>query len=83
MRASEERLQFWRQLKDVAQAPTDEAAVAERVRAELMQRISASLGLGGGAVTAAAPARRAPPAAPASPPAAENAAPPQLTSPAG
>ena len=64
VRASEERLQFWRQLKDVAatQAPVDEAVVAERVRADLMQRISASLGFNGGdarrlPAMAAAPAR--------------------------
>jgi pyruvate-ferredoxin/flavodoxin oxidoreductase len=53
VRASEERLQFWHQLKDIAAVlptPVDEAAVAERVRAELMQRISASLGLGAGSV---------------------------------
>jgi pyruvate-ferredoxin/flavodoxin oxidoreductase len=48
VRACEERLQFWRQLKDVAARPgaeADSVAIAERVRAELMQRISASLGL--------------------------------------
>ena len=49
VRASEERLQFWRQLKDIAARPpqVDEGAVAERVRAELLQRIGASLGLAG------------------------------------
>jgi pyruvate-ferredoxin/flavodoxin oxidoreductase len=50
VRACEERLQFWRQLKDVAARPgaeADSVAIAERVRAELMQRISASLGLSG------------------------------------
>ncbi len=63
VRASEERLQFWRQLKDVAatQAPVDEAVVAERIRADLMQRIGASLGLNGAtapaSAMAAAPAR--------------------------
>jgi len=49
-RASEERLHFWRQLKDVAavgKGAVDTEAVAEQVRAELLAKISASLGLGG------------------------------------
>lgn len=47
VRASEERLHFWRQLKDVTgRLPIDEVALADRVRAELLQRISASLGVG-------------------------------------
>lgn len=57
VRSAEERLSFWRQLRGLAglgvQA-TDAAEVAERVRAELMAKISASLGLGG--VSDAAPA---------------------------
>ncbi|MBK1681917.1 2-oxoacid:acceptor oxidoreductase family protein [Rhodocyclus tenuis] len=51
--ASEERLQFWHQLKDVAAVrpqPENPEVVAERIRAELIQRVTASLG---GAVTAA------------------------------
>ncbi|MBL8486863.1 MAG: 2-oxoacid:acceptor oxidoreductase family protein [Rhodocyclaceae bacterium] len=52
VRSSEERLNFWRQLKDVAglagKAAEDTEAVAERVRAELIQRITASLGVSGG-----------------------------------
>jgi pyruvate-ferredoxin/flavodoxin oxidoreductase len=55
VRASDERRQFWRQLKDVAApAPVEESAVAERVRADLLQRISASLGLTATAAPAAA-----------------------------
>ena len=49
VRASEERLQFWHQLKDITAQrgePVDEAAVADRVRADLLQRISSSLGVG-------------------------------------
>ncbi|MRR51230.1 MAG: pyruvate ferredoxin oxidoreductase, partial [Rhodocyclaceae bacterium] len=56
-RAAEERLHFWRQLKDVAavgKGAVDTEAVAEQVRADLLAKISASLGLGGG--DAAAPA---------------------------
>jgi pyruvate-ferredoxin/flavodoxin oxidoreductase len=73
VRASEERLQFWRQLKDlVLQAPVvDEAAIADRVRADLMQRISASLGL-----------KDATPAAPASKPAPAPKPAPALEAPA-
>ncbi|MFZ2162331.1 MAG: 2-oxoacid:acceptor oxidoreductase family protein [Sideroxyarcus sp.] len=52
----EERLQFWHQLKDVTSAggaQTDEAAIATRVRQELIQQLSS--GLGGAAPAAAAP----------------------------
>ena len=60
VRSSEERLNFWRQLKDVAgvgrAATTDSAALAEQVRAELMAKITASLGVSGGDFTPAAPA---------------------------
>jgi len=51
VRSSEERLHFWRQLRDVAglgAQVTDAEEVTERVRAELLAKISASLGLGGG-----------------------------------
>jgi pyruvate-ferredoxin/flavodoxin oxidoreductase len=54
-RSTEERLHFWRQLKDVAgvdRQAADTEAVAEQVRAELIARITASLG---GAAVAAAP----------------------------
>jgi pyruvate-ferredoxin/flavodoxin oxidoreductase len=77
VRASEERLQFWRQLKDVAAQPTvNEAVVAERIRAELMQRIGASLGLNGAMAPAPAmaPASGKAPAA-ATPPIAAMPAP--------
>ena len=63
VRSAEERLAFWRQLKDVAglgaRAAGDAEAVAERVRAELIQKITASLGVSGSdlpAVPAAGPA---------------------------
>lgn len=64
--ACEERQAFWQQLKDIAKLPdaqpkVDASAIAERVRAELMQRITASLGVitTGAAPTAAAPASTA------------------------
>jgi pyruvate-ferredoxin/flavodoxin oxidoreductase len=47
-RAAEERLGFWRQLRDIAatsKGAEDSAAVAERVRAELLAKITASLGV--------------------------------------
>ncbi|RLJ68454.1 2-oxoacid:acceptor oxidoreductase family protein [Sulfurisoma sediminicola] len=47
-RAAEERLNFWRQLRDIAatgRGAEDSTAVAERVRAELMAKITASLGM--------------------------------------
>ncbi|MBI4986452.1 MAG: 2-oxoacid:acceptor oxidoreductase family protein [Rhodocyclales bacterium] len=49
-RASEERLNFWHQLKDVAgigKGSGDADAIAAQVRAELVQKVAASLGLGG------------------------------------
>jgi pyruvate-ferredoxin/flavodoxin oxidoreductase len=59
-RSCEERLNFWRQLKDVAgigrAATADSAAVAEQVRAELIAKITASLGVTGSDVAAGAPA---------------------------
>jgi pyruvate-ferredoxin/flavodoxin oxidoreductase len=51
VRSSEERLHFWRQLKGIAgvdAAATDASDVAERVRAELLAKIAASLGMSGG-----------------------------------
>ncbi|MDK9724007.1 MAG: 2-oxoacid:acceptor oxidoreductase family protein [Sterolibacteriaceae bacterium MAG5] len=52
VRASEERRNFWRQLKDVASTGAGQAADAEaiaaEVRAELLAKITASLGVGGG-----------------------------------
>ncbi|MEW6163797.1 MAG: 2-oxoacid:acceptor oxidoreductase family protein [Pseudomonadota bacterium] len=57
VRSTEERLQFWLQLKGIAGADArvgDEGAVAERVRAELLAKITASLGLAGGDTLAAA-----------------------------
>jgi pyruvate-ferredoxin/flavodoxin oxidoreductase len=56
-RSTEERLHFWRQLRNIAgldAGTSDAAAVFEQVRAELLAKISASLGLGGQADTAAA-----------------------------
>jgi pyruvate-ferredoxin/flavodoxin oxidoreductase len=51
-RSSEERLNFWRQLKDVAGVgrvvESDAEGVANRVRAELLAKIAASLGVSGG-----------------------------------
>ncbi|MCX8085580.1 MAG: 2-oxoacid:acceptor oxidoreductase family protein [Rhodocyclaceae bacterium] len=50
VRSTEERLLFWRQLKDLAGVDAqlgDESAIAERVRAELIAKISATLGLAG------------------------------------
>jgi pyruvate-ferredoxin/flavodoxin oxidoreductase len=46
VRSAQERRSFWRQLKDIAgvgRAAVDETAIAERVRADLVQKISASL----------------------------------------
>jgi pyruvate-ferredoxin/flavodoxin oxidoreductase len=58
VRASEERLNFWRQLRDLtrpSQVAGDTAGITDQLRAELMQKVAASLGLGDGnvAVTAA------------------------------
>ncbi|MFH1872491.1 MAG: 2-oxoacid:acceptor oxidoreductase family protein [Pseudomonadota bacterium] len=58
VRSTEERLHFWRQLRGIAgldAEASDASEVAERVRAELLAKISASLGLGG--VADVAPAR--------------------------
>jgi pyruvate-ferredoxin/flavodoxin oxidoreductase len=62
VRASEERLNFWRQLKDVVnKGEVDASAVVDIVRADLIQRVVASLG---------GPSTSAPPApAPSLPPA--------------
>jgi pyruvate-ferredoxin/flavodoxin oxidoreductase len=57
VRSSAERLAFWCQLKDLAgvgrAAAGDTEAVAEQIRAELIARITASLGGGGGDFTLA------------------------------
>jgi pyruvate-ferredoxin/flavodoxin oxidoreductase len=48
VRSTEERLHFWRQLRNLAGLdvqPSDAAEVAERVRAELLAKITASLGM--------------------------------------
>jgi len=50
VRSSEERLNFWRQLRGIAgldAQSADTEAVAERVRAELLAKIAASLGMTG------------------------------------
>ncbi|MDO9602286.1 MAG: 2-oxoacid:acceptor oxidoreductase family protein, partial [Rhodocyclaceae bacterium] len=50
VRASAERLQFWRQLRGIAGLdvqPSDAAEIAERVRADLLAKISNTLGLAG------------------------------------
>ncbi|HZW25898.1 MAG TPA: 2-oxoacid:acceptor oxidoreductase family protein [Gallionella sp.] len=63
VRSCEERMQFWMQLKDVAglgrAQAADETAIADRVRQELIQQLSAGLGIGAAAqpaTAAAAPA---------------------------
>jgi pyruvate-ferredoxin/flavodoxin oxidoreductase len=51
VRSCEERRDFWHQLKDIAgidRVATDDAAITDRVRAELLQKIAASLGVSGG-----------------------------------
>jgi pyruvate-ferredoxin/flavodoxin oxidoreductase len=69
VRACEERLHFWKQLKDVAGvdrvAVQDTAAVAEQVRTELLAKITASLGMAGSPAVsdAAAPGAAFPAAA--------------------
>jgi pyruvate-ferredoxin/flavodoxin oxidoreductase len=53
----EERMQFWKQLKDVAglnRPAANEAEVTERVRRELMQRIADTLGVNGGSASTTA-----------------------------
>ncbi len=73
VRASAERLQFWRQLKGLAgldRPAVDTEAIAAQARAELIAQLSASLAaLGAGLPAAAAPAPAAAPTA-AAPPAA-------------
>ncbi|MDD5058961.1 MAG: 2-oxoacid:acceptor oxidoreductase family protein [Sideroxydans sp.] len=57
VRSCEERLQFWHQLKDLANkggAAADETAIANRVRQELIAQLSS--GLSGSSVAATAPA---------------------------
>lgn len=60
VRSTEERRDFWRQLKDVAGLgrgeEADPVAIAEQVRAELIARITATLGASGAEAAAAAPA---------------------------
>jgi pyruvate-ferredoxin/flavodoxin oxidoreductase len=63
VRATEERRQFWRQLKNVAgldRPDVDEEAIAQRARAELVQKLTASLASFGvsadGMAASAAPA---------------------------
>ncbi|ADE12711.1 2-oxoacid:acceptor oxidoreductase family protein [Sideroxydans lithotrophicus] len=64
VRSCEERLQFWHQLKDVAgisRPQVDEVAIANRVRQELIQKLSAGLGISSSdAPQPAAPAAAAP-----------------------
>jgi pyruvate-ferredoxin/flavodoxin oxidoreductase len=48
VRSCEERIQFWQQLKDVAgigRPQVDETAIANRVRQELIQKLSSGLGI--------------------------------------
>jgi pyruvate-ferredoxin/flavodoxin oxidoreductase len=50
-RSSEERLNFWKQLKDIAgvsRSAQDATGIAEQVRADLIAKITASLGVSGG-----------------------------------
>jgi pyruvate-ferredoxin/flavodoxin oxidoreductase len=56
VRSTEERLQFWHQLRGIAGANAqgaDASEVAERVRAELLAKITASLGMSGSDMAAA------------------------------
>jgi pyruvate-ferredoxin/flavodoxin oxidoreductase len=59
VRATEERLAYWKQLKDVAgigrAAEGDTTEIAQQVRAEVLATVSAALGLGGAAAGAAVP----------------------------
>ncbi len=51
VRATEERLNFWKQLKGIAgldRAAVDTEMLADQVRAELLAKITASLGVSGG-----------------------------------
>jgi pyruvate-ferredoxin/flavodoxin oxidoreductase len=58
VRATEERLAYWKQLKDVAgigrAAQGDTTEIANQVRAEVLATVSAALGLGGAVSTAGA-----------------------------
>jgi pyruvate-ferredoxin/flavodoxin oxidoreductase len=59
VRSTEERLHFWQQLRDIAglnAQAADAAEVAERVRADLLAKISATLGLAGSDAGAVPPA---------------------------
>jgi pyruvate-ferredoxin/flavodoxin oxidoreductase len=65
VRSCEERRNFWRQLKDVAnvgQAAESTDALTERVKAELMQKIAASLGVSSSDIAAPALAAASAPA---------------------
>ncbi|MDR2239830.1 MAG: 2-oxoacid:acceptor oxidoreductase family protein [Zoogloeaceae bacterium] len=56
VRATEERLNFWKQLKDisgVSRAVADTEQLTNQVRAELLAKITASLGMNGGGALAA------------------------------
>ncbi|MGL6181017.1 MAG: 4Fe-4S domain-containing protein, partial [Aestuariivirga sp.] len=69
VRSTEERLHFWRQLRNIAgldAQPSDAVEVAERVRAELLAKITASLGMAGSDIYAGA--TTSPAAAPAGTP---------------
>ncbi len=60
VRSAEERQSFWRQLRDIASVGAgsgDETSVAERVRADLLAKIAASLGMTGSDL-AASPAQK-------------------------
>ncbi|MBI5919888.1 MAG: 2-oxoacid:acceptor oxidoreductase family protein [Nitrosomonadales bacterium] len=57
VKSCEERQQFWQQLRDLAginRPAVDEAAIAARVRAELIQQVTASLGASAVPVASAA-----------------------------
>ncbi len=57
VRACEERLNFWKQLKDIAavsRGAEDAEGIAEQVRADLIAKITASLGVSGGDLAPAA-----------------------------
>jgi pyruvate-ferredoxin/flavodoxin oxidoreductase len=61
-RSAEERRNFWRQLKNVAgldRPAVDESAIAAQVRAEMVQKLTASLAAYGTGVLADAPAASA------------------------
>ncbi|MDP1527534.1 MAG: 2-oxoacid:acceptor oxidoreductase family protein [Rhodocyclaceae bacterium] len=64
-RSTEERLHFWRQLKNIAGVDAtagSEDAVTERVRAELLAKVAASLGMSGSDFAAASSASAVSPA---------------------